>query len=510
MITSSKGKFILSVGDDGAVLTYCYRSKLRKRLYAPSPSSDEVEEFKKLFNSDKTAPISILVDIHDQSYVQHNIPNVSSIAINNIIKRRLEKDFTADDIKAAIRMDRIKTGRKDWVYLFVSIRNSPPFSEWLDLVVELPNRFSGIFMLPIEVDSLVKDLEKSLESEKKRKGCEWKILVVHNRVGGLRQIVFKNNKIVITRMNQPVGVATPDVIAGNIEQDLQNTIEFIRRMGYDDKEGLDVYTIVSEEIKRELHSDKIPSENFFALTPSEVSQKLKMFGVAQDQDKFCDVIIAMLFALKKKPVVKLHTNYTSKLDQLYNLDKAVIITGIVLSLLTLCFLVFSVIKIISFSKDISLAQKSRMDNKDKMGALQNDTKKLPYEVGKVVDSIYFDDFFMKNSFRVLDFSDKFISIKPDLSSVTTFRISTVSPQNKSNNFISGSFSIDLKNPGRRIEQMIDISEQFRKKVNDNFKEYEIKLTNFPGKENISTGIMDGQTQSESSSVNVQVLIEGPK
>ena len=199
--TSEKRKFILTIGDEGTILVVTDGKNMLKRMFINSPASTE---FKDVLAEYPKAPIYILVDVVDQAYIQHTLPPVSSLNIGKLVNRKLAKDFDASDLKAAIPLGREKSGRKDWNFLFVSVRNIPPFSDWVDVISNVPNKFGGIYLLPLEAMNYLKVLQKHY-IDKNTQPSGWQIIVSHNRVGGFRQIVFRNNKIVFTRIAQPIG-----------------------------------------------------------------------------------------------------------------------------------------------------------------------------------------------------------------------------------------------------------------------------------------------------------------
>lgn len=309
---SKSGKFVLFVGDEGAILVYMQGKRVVRRLFAATPEPTNTRGLIDALSNDPKAPVSILIDMIDQSYVKQTLPPVSQLSVNKLISRRLDRDFSKDDLKGAIILGREKDGRKDWNFLMVSLANTPILSKWIELVVERPNPFSGIFLLPIEAEIYTKKLvEKSgIKSDSK-----WQLLVTHNKVSGFRQVVFQNGRVTFTRMAQSIGESVPDVIAGNIEQEIINTTEYLKRMGFSEQAGLDTYIIVSDDIKSCIDPKKIKSTNVEIFTPHQVAEALDLQQAAMPEDHFGDVVFASFFGSVKKHQLTLHTPYTKKLGQ---------------------------------------------------------------------------------------------------------------------------------------------------------------------------------------------------
>ena len=79
--------------------------------------------------------------------------------------------------------------------------------------------------LAIGVPKIKKD-----KKNKEETGVRWKFLVTHNKVGGFRQVILRDGRAIFTRLTQPVGEVTPAVVAGNIEQEITSTIEYMNRL----------------------------------------------------------------------------------------------------------------------------------------------------------------------------------------------------------------------------------------------------------------------------------------
>lgn len=305
-------KFVISIGDEGAVLVYMVAGRVEGRFFFNGPDALEIE---RVFLTDPEAPVYVLTDVTDQSYMQHSLPPVSAFNVQKLVKRRLDKDFDKNDVKGALLIERSKTGRKDWHYIFVSVRNDPPFSLWIETLNKLPNRLAGIYLLPVEAEAFIRDVKKAVMAENVAKPAQWQMLVTHNKVGGLRQIILKNGRIAFTRMAQPVGGTSPGVIAGNIEQETLNTMEFLRRLSYEESAGLDIIIITSAEVKKQLEASRFHATNVFVLTPHEVAGQLGLDKATEPKDKFADVVMLAYFGRQKKPILKLTTPLLTKVEQ---------------------------------------------------------------------------------------------------------------------------------------------------------------------------------------------------
>jgi len=315
----SGSRFVFFIGDEGTILLHIKSNVVLSRQFVPDASEQNLEELRTSLNKDVKAPISFAIDSMDQSYTQQTLPPVSAMSVKKLIARRLERDFAPNDIKGAILLGREDAGRKDWNFLMVSVERSRQISMWLDFVLALPNRFSGIYLVSVESEIIIKNLEQALGIPKTGTGAKWKYFISHNKVGGFRQVILRNGRIIFTRMSQPIGESTPEVIAGNIEQEMQNTIEYMKRLSFDAQAGLDVYIIAAAAVKPLIDRAKFALNTFNVFTPYEVAQYLGIVGATQPTDQFGDVILAASIATSPVHVLTLTTPESKKFDNLYNI-----------------------------------------------------------------------------------------------------------------------------------------------------------------------------------------------
>lgn len=311
-------RFVLFIGDEGAILLYIRLNNVISRQFVPDASEQNLEELRASLDLDQKAPISVVFDNMDQNYTQQTLPPVSAMSVKKLIDRRLARDFAPTDIKGAIALGREKQGRKDWNFMMVSLERSRQIAIWLDFVQALPNRFQGIYLVPVESEVIVAKLEEAMGVSEERTGNGWKFFVSHNKVGGFRQVVLRDGRIAFTRMSQPVSESAPEVIAGNIEQEMQSTIEYMKRLNFHVQSDLDVYIVASSLINPLIDRNKFVTNSFNTLTPYEVAGFLGIEGATQPTDQFGDVILAASIATSQKHVLTLTTPESKKFDKLYD------------------------------------------------------------------------------------------------------------------------------------------------------------------------------------------------
>lgn len=332
---SNAKRFVLIVGDEGSILVFMQGSKVLRRLFAPSAQPAHSEAMLELMKASPTAPIYMLMDVMDQQYVPQTFPPVSSLSVGGLVKRRLDRDFQPDDFKGAIRFGRDKSGRKEWKFLLVSLPKTPLVSEWIDCIIELPNELKGIYLVPVEARNYIHLLGRSLSSAKPGK---WQLLFTHNKVSGFRQVVLRDDKLVLTRVSQAIDDAVPAVIAGNIEQEIINTMEYLKRLELGDNSQIDATVVVSQDVIESLDLKRFGFGQARALTPLNVADAIGLEQAALSADRFGDVVMAAAFGIQKKQVTRFSNAYIEKLAKLYKAQIAIRATAAlaILSIVGLC------------------------------------------------------------------------------------------------------------------------------------------------------------------------------
>lgn len=388
------GHFVLIIGDDGAILVFMQGNTVVRRLFAPSPRPDHTASIVDLMQSNPGVPISVLADVIDQQYVRHSFPPVSSFSVNNLVKRRMERDFQAEDLTGMLRLGRDKGGRKEWNYLLIALANTPLMQQWMELIVELPNELKGIFLSPLEAQYYIPALKKGAANP--GSALPWQLLITHNKVSGFRQVVLRDGKLVFTRVTQAIDDGVAAVIAGNIEQEIISTLEYLRRLGFQDNETLEMIVIAAQEVKETLDLDRFRVGATQMLTPLDVADMMGLQQAALSADRFGDVVMASWFATTKKRTLRFNTAYGEKLAKFYSARKALKLIG---SLIVVAFVGMSLLNVkdaIVVGGQADDIEQQRAPQQSEMAKLQKLLDSLDEDVAfksaiATVSDVYFKD-----------------------------------------------------------------------------------------------------------------------
>jgi hypothetical protein len=131
-------------------------------------------------------------------------------------------------------------------------------------------------------------------------------------VSGFRQVAFKEGKLLFTRQISLASNESADFIAGSIEQEVLNSLEYLKRLSLKDKDDLDLILIVSKEIKASLSKIKLKGNNIIILTPFEAANLLNYKELVKEEDKFGDLLISFNFS-NNKPILPFIPPFVEKL-----------------------------------------------------------------------------------------------------------------------------------------------------------------------------------------------------
>lgn len=392
-------RFVMIVGDDGAIVVFLHGNTVVRRLFAPSPQPDHVASIAELMRSNPKVPLVVLADVLDQQYVRHTFPPVSSLSVKGLVERRLERDFQAEDLKGFMPLGRDKTGRKEWNYLLIALASTPLMQQWLEFIVELPNELKGIYLTPIEGQNYIPALQKAIGEDKH----PWQLLVSHNKVSGFRQIVLRDGKLVFSRVTQAIDDGVAAVIAGNIEQEIINTIEYLRRLGFPDNSKLDIIVITAQEVKETIDLKRFNAGSAAILTPLDVADMLNLQQAALSADRFGDVVMAAWFARAKKRSLRFMTAYALQLGKLYTARRAAVALGALAAIGMIGMAVMNVTTAISTGSEAENIERARAPLQSETAQLQKSLEGLDKNVAYKSAIVGVHDAYLKDAPKPLDF-----------------------------------------------------------------------------------------------------------
>ncbi|MDR2977919.1 MAG: hypothetical protein LBU56_00465 [Rickettsiales bacterium] len=472
----SKSRFMLSVGEEGIILLYFKNNTLNKRYFIKDKNDKAVSDLSLCLSSDKKAPLYLVLNHADQNYLLQSIPKVNRISAYLSAKAKVEHFARNNDISSVFLVEKPNKFNQNWYYLLVSSKAKHLVEYWLNVFIEIGSNFKGILMFPIEINNMAKKVFY-------KDPDNWKIIVVATKTGGYRQVVFKENKMVFTRLVPFTKDNLPGIIAGGIYQEVRNTIRSLTKFGLKKNDLIDLCMVVPEDIKTSLSVISFLENSVSILTPYELGKLLGLELAVSEKDSFCDTII-LFHSFKNKPAAIFNTKETK---EFYLLNYLYLHSPRIFLYFASILIVINILYLLNLHSNLNVAGNLSA----KKGALNNQLMKLSqnYNVKKM--SEVYDFININNILSKMEYSP-LVQVRY----VEKLKVPGVELQsfewnyNEAENYITTALRFDFQS-GK------DISHQYKelqKKLNNNFRTYDIDISSLPvtKKQNISIDVKIGE------------------
>jgi hypothetical protein len=239
------------VGDQSS-LFIDFEGDIPKQILSFSSVNDtNISDLSDVITNNPAVPVFILLDTGDQVFKLDSAPSLNPILFKKILNRRFKKNFKETDLKRTYIVDKNKS-EKVTSFVMIDIAMDPPLSDWIDFITNIGGHLIGVYSFPYEVQGIYQAIEKYLaKNQKYIKKSKWKMLVIHNKTGGFRQIVIKDNRLVFTRLIHSNQGGEYDAEKITILQNqIIGTIEYLRRLNFKEKQGINIYFILDEKLRQ--------------------------------------------------------------------------------------------------------------------------------------------------------------------------------------------------------------------------------------------------------------------
>lgn len=516
--------FQVAIGEEGAVILLCDHGAVKSRLFLTSPEDKEVERLKTLLLVNQDASIHFYLDNLDQSYVQRTLAGVSQFNIKKLAQGRLNREVPKNYLKAFVQLGRSASGRRDWLYTFISTPLEPPISTWLDFFLPFQNIIRGIYFLPIEIYTIVEQLKEkmtvkidnttikqriidaiSLKKSQKQKINEnavkhsrWELYISSNKTGGFRQVAFQDGNIVFSRLLNNIQSDSIEVIAGNLELEIANSVEYLTRLSIGIEEEIDIYIVLASDILKAIRTEKLKASRAYMYSPYAVAQSLNLIDASGEKDKFADPAILAALSKYQRKRVKLHTNVTEKVDlQTYIVDIASAAMNVISPLL------FGIIFFIMFFALNAQIDMKGIENsiETHSAILQENTNLLKsletklggkFKIDQLSELLELHKFLIAAKVDPLALLQKLSVVLPQTTKIKNFSwvyndpvLFNFNPKTIGDFPIQRDYTIEselLISLGNKIQSIEEVNRQYYvlvKAINTNFSEYKIEISDLP-------------------------------
>jgi len=296
-------RFILLIGDEGAILLRMSGATVRDRCFAPSPAEEDRADMEAMLAEAPRLPLLLLIDVLEQSFVRETIPPVGFIDEAGVLQRKLRTTFPDARIRGAMFLRRDKRSeRRDKEFLFVSVPETRLIAAWLEWARDARNPVRAISLLPLESLAMATALSQSLHAKADRP--DWIVMVSQHRTGGFRQIVVHKGELVFSRLTQslPEGASAAE-IAATIDREHKLTMGYLRRMAFNDDQGLDIIVLGQPDVGPELIALGMPESQISIITPHAAAAMFKLKGVAEPEDRYGEILHGAWVGQRRSPVL---------------------------------------------------------------------------------------------------------------------------------------------------------------------------------------------------------------
>lgn len=477
-----KDSFILFAGEEGAILSHFVNHKLTQRIFCSSSDHDPNATFGGLLQKHANTPIYILLDNLDQTYQPSTFPPVAKMSVQKLVKTRLDRDFPPEDLKGSLLIGREKEGRNDWKFLLISVSNSPQMMQWLDFVLEQDNPFKGLYLVPVESESILKEFNK-IHKEHKESEAGWKMLTLYNKVGGFRQIITHNGRLAFTRLTQSVGDNSPMVVAGNIEQESNNTLAYLKRLSFRPSDGLINYIVASDEILNAIEDTKIEGDKLYKLNPAQLVESFGLDPEPYQKDHFSDVAFSAIFQKYRRHILPIHTPISEKINHFYYAIIGVRALTFIVPILILIFVVSSFLRWYDETDGRSKAQNRLNVSLAQLNQVIEDTKFVPEDIDRITDVVSIYETFSAQQFTPFVFIEQLTNELRNNMHVTsltwgseqTFEKRAQNQEAPTSIVVKCQFNFD----GYRREDVTQELKRYLKLLKAKFPEYKVEYSYVP-------------------------------
>lgn len=477
----NKQCFYLLIGDDGLLFLKIGEKNLEYREFINLPTDDKMADIINILSSHPNTPIMIYLDISEQNYQIQTFPPVGSLTIKNLVNKRLEKEGSSDDFKVALPFSKSKKNAYSSNYVF-GICQKSDIDKWLDALKSIPNLINSVYLLPVEYENVLSQINRHFQSASKipQQLSEWQLLVVFNRVSGIRQTVFQNGRIIFTRVVSPGTDYSPDVLAGNIEQEIQSLYEYFQRSYMKNNKSLDVFIIVNSAIKKYLQrGDKI-YKIFLVFNPSEILANLNLDYSDVAQDNFADTT-AILAAKNQNPVKKFAFTIDLSSYYLIYFNRFMITFSI---LFCLYFLTYTFIDLYHIYDNTDKVDQLTLENnnlKNKISQIEKSAGMTSQESDSLYKVMQIYKIMAGNNLSPFDILKKTLSVKNENISINDFTwlyIEKTDPQKSKtpDNTINSTINLNYSNHSNSYENLFIAFDQFITDIKKVFGQYNIEYT----------------------------------
>tara|TARA_Y100000389_G_C17471230_1_gene531218 strand:- start:12757 stop:14310 length:1554 start_codon:yes stop_codon:yes gene_type:complete len=424
----SQQNIVITLGNYGSIIAVHNRKRVITRIFLKKEdfNSNNHKRIAEIFSKYKKFSVYILIDTLDQSYKKKSLPFVNRWDLKKLITRSLKSEGGADVLKNftlinnAKEINKLKKSDRSWDVLFITSPVSQDIKNWANFLIDMPNYFFGIYMLPVESYSLFDKLKPIIYPKDNKNIIPHRLncIIMHNKVSGTRQVVFSNDTIVFTR------VVNYDFRDSNfpekIDSDIYATYEYLKRIYVDlQMDDINVIAVFSDPIINIIKKYNSQEVKYRYYNPYELSIKLGYKDILNKNSSHCDLLISRIFSLGKKKMI-FNTPKLKFINKFYKIVQYTYFTNLLAISAVLILILFSLAKINISNGKVKSAETLKKETRYSLDSLRSQTLKSAKLTKKdetvsferIIDIGKIDEFFSRfgsdyfNFYKKLSFFNK--------------------------------------------------------------------------------------------------------
>ncbi|MCP3688300.1 MAG: hypothetical protein GY784_07795 [Gammaproteobacteria bacterium] len=264
-------------------------AKMESSIYF-EPDEQGLDLFSAYLRSFNNEPVRLLVDLIEEEFRQIQIPLLRGSDRQAILQRNFNKFFHKSEFIFAVPQSIEKKARKEEKLLLIGITNQSLLEPWLRLIEDTRTPLSGIISLPLLSEQYIGSLSSAGKA---------KILVSQEVPSSLRQSVFINGKLILSRL-VPVASFYHGDYASDVVRDIESTQRYlISQRIVERTESISLH-ILSNKRHLDKLTMKCAEQNFADFHVHEINRQLDQYGIdVKDEQDFSSALFCYLASQKQ-------------------------------------------------------------------------------------------------------------------------------------------------------------------------------------------------------------------
>ncbi|HAU29211.1 MAG TPA: hypothetical protein DCW68_03765 [Rhodospirillaceae bacterium] len=302
------------IGDEGLLLLLMTGKTVARRLFVRMSAPESDTEVLNMLAEDPHCPVFVLVDVLEQQYREIELPSVNMLDRPKVLRRKIALTFPDEPLTGSIPFDEPGGDSNEQHFLVAAVPGSAAITFWLDVLDRAGNPIDGMSLLPVETVALSAALDTGSQNvpsptrQTDSHGHQWKLLLMHNRTSGFRQIIINNNRLVFTRLTPGMEEGAPlATIIENIEREFASTVSYLRRLSFSEADRIELLIIAEPDVCKGIDPRRLRIRTLRAVSPYDVAQHLGIEHAVDPNDGDSDVLCAAWFAGRMRPKLVIDT-----------------------------------------------------------------------------------------------------------------------------------------------------------------------------------------------------------